>query len=361
MAPSAGRSAQRLKINLSHVVSLPGSRILFIYLRKSLVSDGFRVAKQHFLISPPWLAFENWQLFYPVTLKLLHCGENLVWDRSDSAAWSSLLGKNVQKQTKKILFKTQVVTMCSFSSGKPANIIAMFDTIFKTSRVKCYSSLPMLLRAPRACLASVLPQTVLPTILPIWSPLDQLASAPVRWWSQPPGLCQHLPHTLELQPLLLKQLGWCHSQALKATYFYRLPPKENQLISKQGTKKQTCYHWKSHNVPIYIKWELKPAACRTDDVSSNEDPLLFAVISRSCSTMCWQPPGKHCIYTWELLLTLWPVLISDDDAHRRMWSRGSSGSDPFYQENQKQFSPTATTLRARQLCVRSHLFCSLSV
>lgn len=113
-----------------------------------------------------------------------------------TAAWSSLLGKNVQKQKKNYFFKTPVATMCNFSSAKPANIIAMFDTIIKLSPVKCYSfkqsqvfpfqfrrlhqgwsSLPMLLGAPRACLASVLPQTVLLTIFLIWSPLDQLASA----------------------------------------------------------------------------------------------------------------------------------------------------------------------------------------
>lgn len=170
---------------------------LFIYLfiRKSLVSDGFRVDKEHFLISPPWLAFENWQLFYPVTLKLLRCGENLVWQvwlQPDPPCWAKMF-KNKQKN---YFFKTPVATMCNFSSAKPANIIAMFDTIFKTSPVKCYSfkqsqvfpfqfrrlhqgwsSLPMLLRAPRACLASVLPQTVLLTIFLIWSPLDQLASA----------------------------------------------------------------------------------------------------------------------------------------------------------------------------------------
>lgn len=160
----------------------------------------------------------------------------------------------------KDFFKTQVVTMCSFSSAKPANIIAMFDTIFKTSRVKCYSfkqsqvfqfrqlhqgwfSLPMLLRAPRPCLASVLPQIVLPSIFPIWSPLDQLAPAPVPWWSQPPGLCQHLQHTLELQPLLVEQLGWCHSQ-------------ENQLISKQATKKtQTHVITENHTIRPFIFYE----------------------------------------------------------------------------------------------------------
>lgn len=251
MAPSAGRSAQRLKINLSHVVSLPGSRILFIYGRASFPMASvllnntflFHLRDLHLKIDNYFIQWHSNSFTVEDTWS-----ETGLTLQPDPPCWAKMF-KNKQK---KILFKTQVVTMCSFSSGKPANIIAMFDTIFKTSRVKCYSSLPMLLRAPRACLASVLPQTVLPTILPIWSPLDQLASAPVRWWSQPPGLCQHLPHTLELQPLLLKQLGWCHSQALKATYFYRLPPKENRLISKQGTKKQTCYHWKSHDVPIYI-------------------------------------------------------------------------------------------------------------
>lgn len=79
--------------------------------------------------------------------------------------------------------------MCSFSSAKPANVIAMVDTIYKPfllNNLKYFLfSLDNCIRPDSVCRCSSEPLGpvwpvfchVLQTIFLIWYPLDQLASA----------------------------------------------------------------------------------------------------------------------------------------------------------------------------------------
>lgn len=170
------------------------------------------------------------------------------------------------KNKQKILEK--VVTICSFSSAKPANIWAMFDTILKIFCVKCYS-------------------------------FKQSQVFPFQLRQLHQGRCQSADESCSSEPL-----GPGEPMCRLADYFPDLvtsgssgrlrpyPGDLNRLVSVNIcnyviSADVIVIPKQSLDVPTYIFWELKLAACRVS---------WFAVISRSCSTMCRQPPGKAAFW-----------------------------------------------------------------